>query len=50
MKEQRTMKIRGMKNYKATILEYRGKGYKLITYTDKMAELENENELVIIKR
>lgn len=50
MKTQRTMKIRGMKNFKATILEYRGKGYKLITYTDKMAELENENEMVIIKR
>ena len=38
------------KEFEAKIREYRTKGYNLITLGKKTAELENDNEIVVIER
>jgi len=45
-----TIKTNSKKNFEAAIKEYRARSYNLITYTAKLAELEKENEIVIITR
>ena len=45
-----TIKTNSKKNFEAAIREYRAKGYNLITYTAKLAELEKENKIIVISR
>ena len=45
-----TIKTNSKKNYEAAIKEYRARGYNLITYTAKLAELEKENKIIVISR
>ena len=45
-----TIKTNNKKNFEAAIKEYRAKGYNLITYTAKLAEMEKENKIIVISR
>lgn len=45
-----TVKAKNKKHFSELIKEYRNKGYNLITYSEKLAELENENEVITITR
>ena len=45
-----TIKTNSKKNFEAAIKEYRAKGFNLITYTAKLAELEKENKIIVISR
>ncbi len=45
-----TIKVRGKKQFENTIKEYRAKGYNIITFGNKLAELEKDNEIIVIER
>lgn len=45
-----TITVKTKKDFENKIKEYRIKGYNLITLSNKIAELENENEIIIIER
>ena len=41
--------VKNRKEFESMIKEYRNKGYMLITLGKKFAELENDNEMVVIE-
>ena len=41
--------VKSKREYEATIKELRAKGYMIITYAKRFAELENDNKIVIIE-
>ena len=45
-----TITVKTKKDFENKIKEYRNKGFNLITLSNKIAELENENEIIIIER
>ena len=52
MKGENTMKIKvkNKKQFDETVKEYRNKGYMIVTFWKNFAELEKNNEIVIIER
>ena len=42
--------VRTKREFENKIKEYRNKGYNLITLGNRIAELENENEIITIER
>lgn len=44
------IKARNKWHFEEMIREYRHKGYMLITYGPKMAELEKQNIIIVIER
>lgn len=44
-----TVTVRTKKELEATIKDYRNKGYMLITLGKKMAELENDSEMIVVE-
>jgi hypothetical protein len=45
-----TIKVRNKKEFREKIAEYRRAGWMLITFVERLAELEKDNEIVVIER
>lgn len=45
-----TIRTNSKKTFEETIKAYRAKGYNIITLGRKMAEMEKDNEVIIITR
>ena len=44
------IKVKTKKELTEKVREFRSKGYMLITYTEKICELEKNDQMIVIKR